>query len=351
MVKQLKVGVIGCGGIAKNVHFPCFQRIKGVEVSCIADASPSSLKEVSRTYGIRKAFSDHRDLLDEDLDFVSICTPNHLHARMCVDAAKAGKNVLVEKPLALSTQEAMEIKRAVENNVKLCVIHNELYNRAMLPVVEMMRNEKLGRILSVHAVKHTSVPNIRPGNWRKFGFLSPAESGGELFEFIHPLYLLDFFGGPAKDIYVIGRRVCESFGDFTDVRAVLAFKSGSIGYLEMLGLAATDLFLVDIHGTGSSVRVDLFNKTYRTYQPHPQLNEVVDSVRDAWSFFKVLIRKDFWHYTYSSHLLLISEFVRSIREDKEPPINVENGIRAVRIAEAIKKQLQAEHTISLCKPK
>lgn len=330
--------MIGCGVIARDAHIPSFQKIEGVEVSCIADTNQKRLERVSRKFNIRKTFSDYRELLEEELDLVSICAPSYLHAQMCVDAARTKKNILVEKPLALSVEEALRVEKAVrESHVKLCVVHNELYNPAMLLVTKMWKRGELGRVLSIQAIKHTSIPDIRPKNWRPFGFSSSAKSGGELFEFIHPIYLLDFFGGDLRDLYVVSGRVCEKFDEITDVRAILTFETGCIGYLEMLGFAATDLFLVNIHGTGLSVSVDLFNNSYRIRRANPQLSELSASIRDAWNLSKTLIRRRWWYWMQGSHLTLISRFVESVREDRDPPVTVGDGARAVRLAEAIKK--------------
>lgn len=333
LTKLIKVGIIGCGAIATQAQIPCFQRIKSTEISCISDVNSMTLRKVSKKYKIPKSFFDYRKLLEEELDLVSICTPGYTHAKLCIDAAKAKKNILVEKPLALSLKQAKDVGKAVRKNcVKLCVVHNYLFSPAIIRITEMYKTGELGKVLSTQAIYHIAVQRAREDYWRD----DESKSGGPLIEYIHPIYLLAHFGEDLKSVHVTSRKVLENFNKISDIRAILTFGNDCIGYLEFLSFTSPELFLFNVYGTGASVRTNIFRNSYRINNPN-QLEEIYHSIEDAKTAFKILAGK----YDWFPHLFLIAKYVKSIKEDKEPPVTVEDGIKAVRIAEAIKEKIEA----------
>ena len=100
MTKRIKIGIIGSGGIAQ-AHAKAYLKMPDVEVVAVADVVPGKAEEFVQRLGLigAKAFENHLDLLELDLDGVSVCTPNVAHHRTSIDALNAGKHVLVEKPL------------------------------------------------------------------------------------------------------------------------------------------------------------------------------------------------------------------------------------------------------------
>lgn len=118
----MKVGIIGTGGIA-NAHVrdgwtPL--KSEGVEVVACADIVPGKAAEFAAKYGIPHAFEDHNKLLAMgDIDAVSVCTYNMAHRQPTMDALRAGKHVLVEKPMATFLVDAVEMVRAAKESGKL----------------------------------------------------------------------------------------------------------------------------------------------------------------------------------------------------------------------------------------
>ncbi|MFN7470218.1 MAG: Gfo/Idh/MocA family protein, partial [Roseiflexaceae bacterium] len=102
MMGNVRIGVIGTGGIARNRHLPCFTKNTDCAVVALADVVPASLAEVGAQFGISGLYTDYREMFaKEKLDGVVICTPNKYHAPASIDALNAGINVLCEKPMAL----------------------------------------------------------------------------------------------------------------------------------------------------------------------------------------------------------------------------------------------------------
>ena len=99
---KLKVGVIGCGSIAQHRHIPEYLWNNQVELVALCDINEERATEIAEKYQVQ-AFTDYKELLKmEELDAVSVCTPNYLHAPISIDALNAGKHVLCEKPMATS---------------------------------------------------------------------------------------------------------------------------------------------------------------------------------------------------------------------------------------------------------
>jgi predicted dehydrogenase len=125
MSKIIKVGIVGSGFVA-DIHAVSYQGfVRDVEV--VAVASPHNAEKFAREHGIPQAFSDYREMLKlPDLDAVDLCVPNDLHCAMTVDAARAGKHVICEKPLCVTLEEADEMIAACKQQGVLLLYAEEL---------------------------------------------------------------------------------------------------------------------------------------------------------------------------------------------------------------------------------
>ena len=111
---KLRVGIIGVGGIGK-LHLKSFAAVPEATLVAIADANPERLAEMAAEFRVPATYTEYRALLDrDDIDAVSVCTPNFLHAPATLAALEAGKHVLCEKPLATSSAEALAMARAAK---------------------------------------------------------------------------------------------------------------------------------------------------------------------------------------------------------------------------------------------
>lgn len=128
-MEKTRVAVIGLGSVAQLVHLPNLVKIKNAEISAVAEVNKSRLNSVADKYEIKKRYSDYAQLLNnEEIDAVIIATPTHFHKQMAIDCLTAGKDVLVEKPLARNSNEGIEILEcAKKNNKKLMVGMNLRY--------------------------------------------------------------------------------------------------------------------------------------------------------------------------------------------------------------------------------
>jgi predicted dehydrogenase len=107
--RKFRVGLIGGGGIAQAVHIPGWKNLPETEIVGVADVSEATARKAATAAGAQQVFTDYRELLKLDLDAVDICTPNKVHTPAALAALNAGKHVLCEKPLAVTTAEVREM--------------------------------------------------------------------------------------------------------------------------------------------------------------------------------------------------------------------------------------------------
>lgn len=340
---MMKVGIIGFGTAAREGHIPSFREL-GLDIIGVADVSKRALK-YAQDEGIN-TFTDYTKLLKEDLDFVSICSPGYLHSKMCIAVAESGANILVEKPLALKIDEALDIKKKIEREgVKICVVHNYKFLEPIRKAKRMQLDEELGRLLSIHTISHHSHLPAH-NSWKQ----DETKAGSMLFEWIHPIYIQQWFGGKPKSVFAVGNRIAENYPFIRDIKALIKFNDCS-GYLEMSQFCSTPLFALNISGTGASVNAKLPVK-FRIRAPATSIEvfeEVFSSLGDVIKLGRMFLgmRNPCMKYTWGSHFMLINEFVQAIEKDVSSPIPIDEGIEAIRLVKAIEDSIHLGREIHL----
>ena len=164
----LGVGIIGCGAIAK-LHIDAFRQIDGVEIKAVSDVIPEVASMTGKSLGV-DFYQDYTELLSrEDIGLVSIYTPSGLHQDAAVAAAKAGKNIIVEKPLEITVERIDHIISACrDNGVKLACILNNRYREGNIFIKKAINEGRFGRIINANAyVRWYRKPEYYTrSNWR-----------------------------------------------------------------------------------------------------------------------------------------------------------------------------------------
>lgn len=112
-MKEIRMGVVGCGSIAEIAHFPSIARCKEAKLVAVCDIDSATAKGAAAKWGAEQWFTDYRKMYEKTkLDAVVIATPNNVHRNQAIAAAQAGIHVVVEKPLAVTNVEAWEIVNA-----------------------------------------------------------------------------------------------------------------------------------------------------------------------------------------------------------------------------------------------
>ena len=125
MDRIVKVGIIGCGGIANGKHMPSLSKIQNVQMVAFCDIVREKAEKAAADYGVEgaKVYTDYKELLkDKEIEVVHVCTPNRSHSFITVDALEAGKHVMCEKPMAKTYAEAKLMLEAAQRTGKKLTI-------------------------------------------------------------------------------------------------------------------------------------------------------------------------------------------------------------------------------------
>lgn len=234
--KKLRVGMIGCGQIAKCLHVPDYAYCPQAEIVALCDLVPAKAKALAERWAPNaKVYTDHKKMLKEaDLDAVTVATPNYLHCQLTIDALNAGCCVNVEKPMACSVAEAQKMIDTAKKCKRLLNVNQS--QRRFAPhrkAKEVLDSGILGKILHVTAMfGHAGPENWSPtGKW--FFKKKEARFGAMADLGVHKADLVR---------YLTGKEVAEISAFFetiekknTDVEdnfvSCLKFADGTVGTL------------------------------------------------------------------------------------------------------------------------
>lgn len=229
MNKELKFAIVGCGRIAQR-HAEHINKTNGAKLVATCDIEEPKSKDLAQKYSA-KAYQQIEDLLkDDDVDIVSICSPNGLHAHHSILSLKAGKHVLCEKPMAISVHDCGEmIKTAEKANKRLFVIKQNRYNPPVDAVKKIIDEGKMGKIFNVQlSCFWNRNEEYYSNSWKGTNDLD----GGTLYtQFSHFVDLLYYLVGDIKETAGFsGNFTHDGVIEFEDTGVVaLKFHNGAIG--------------------------------------------------------------------------------------------------------------------------
>lgn len=190
---KLKVGIIGCGNIAR-VHLKYIKKYIEKENIVLCDKDELRLDDFSKKVGIENKYKDLKDMVQEfHPDIIHVLTPPTTHKDIAVKCLEDGCHVLIEKPMCISTEEADEIiKIAREKNLMVCVNHMRLYDPLIIKVKEILNSGKIGEIVNISACySHDFLKRTNTDAASRWMNDLP---GGVFFDVLpHPLCLLEEF--------------------------------------------------------------------------------------------------------------------------------------------------------------
>lgn len=164
-MKKLRIGIIGCGGIANNKHLPALKTQDELcELVAFCDIKEERAQKAAHEYGTEEAkvYTDYNELLkDTSIDLVHVCTPNVSHAPITIAAFKAGKHVLCEKPMAHNTEAAKQMMDAwKESGKKFTIGYQNRFRQEVTALHSACEADELGDIYfaKAHALRRKAVP-------------------------------------------------------------------------------------------------------------------------------------------------------------------------------------------------
>lgn len=253
---MLRVGIVGCGGIAERRHGPVLASLNDrVKIGALADLAQERTELMGGKLGVASEhlYSDWEKMFaQEELDLVHICTPHHLHEPQAVAAMKAGAHVFLEKPIATSLEEVDRmIAVAEQTGCKLTVGHNQLFSSVHRVTMEQIRAGVIGEVFLVRSEGFSSSHVVGRGINQQWRTQTKTGGGGPLIDNgYHQVYnAIDYIGSPAVRVYArIGRHVHDiqvedtalvliehASGATTSLQVGWSALAGAVGVNEVLG--------------------------------------------------------------------------------------------------------------------
>ncbi|MEQ6389197.1 Gfo/Idh/MocA family oxidoreductase [Bacillaceae bacterium S4-13-58] len=206
MKEKLRFGIVGCGGIAQNKHFPSLSAIDEVELYGFSDHVNERAEDAKTKYGSQdaKVFSTFQEMIDDSsIDVIHVCTSNDSHADLTIRALESGKHVMCEKPMAITTAEARRMKKAAEKtNKKLTIGYNNRFRKDSMYLKKLCDQNIFGDIYfaKAHALRRMGVPT-----WGDF-LNKDRQGGGPLIDIgTHALDLTLWLMNNYKPKVVLGQ--------------------------------------------------------------------------------------------------------------------------------------------------
>jgi len=271
--KEVKIGIIGAGKIAERLHLPGYKETKKAKVVAICDIKLNKANRLAKMFKIPSVYKDYKKMIKEaGIDAVSVCTPNYLHASMTIFAAKNKKNVLVEKPMALSVKEMKAMINACKKNrVKLMVEQTQRFDPAHEVFKKVIESKKLGRIIAVRGKLGHSGPEFWSDDSPWF-FERKKSGGGVTMDVgIHILDLIRHVTG--KDVKAVAATMAnlvkKKIKLEDNVEATLKFTDGTIGVFETSWSTSPYEVVVQVYGEKGKaiVKQDAPRVIYWTVNP------------------------------------------------------------------------------------
>lgn len=336
----MKVGIIGGGGIAIR-HIAGYRKVDDVESITLADVNPNfaAKGELDATPNAR-AVIDHREILDDgEIEVVSICLPHDLHEPFAVEALRAGKHVITEKPIALNVEQADHMIAVAEQaNRRLFVIMNLVFTPYYLRARELLRSGELGRpFMSVFHIEGNEFAIMNdPNHWK--GTPERAGGGAMMDTGYHAVYmLLDMFGLPEKISARTRRLVVEPVNKMDDnTVATLEFPGGVMG---------TVIVSYSITSKPWSER----RHVYCTDGSIEMSDETVEPLK-IWRDSQVVERQDWPHHEHPHVYSIgacIAHYLECITTGDEPMVNAHHARDTLATLEAVYQSSNMGQTVHL----
>ena len=339
-IKEYGFAIIGCGFIGEK-HARVLSELEGAKIVAFCDNVKDRAVEFSKRYGGKPYTNFSKLMKNNDVDIINLCTPSGMHAQQTIEAAKAGKHVVTEKPMALTLKGADKmIEECKTNNVRLFVIKQNRYNPPIKKLKGAIDKGRFGNIFLANTTVRWSRSQeyYDKDSWRG---THRMDGGVIMNQASHHIDLLRWLIGPVESVFAkIGTLAHDIEVDDTAI-VVLRFKNGALGTIE----ATTGIFpknlegSVSVFGTKGSAKVggscvnDMGVWDFKDFENEDD---------DIMKFCK--IPTDVFAY---SHREVFKNIIGAIKTDKDPLISGLEGRKTLELILAIYKSARPGKEVRL----
>jgi predicted dehydrogenase len=235
VASRWKAAVMGCGSIAQALHLPGYLKTPNLDLVAACDPVAPRRKEAEAMAPGIRTYRDHREMLEaEELDIVSVASPNAFHAPQAIDSLNAGCHVILEKPAALSLAEIKKIKAAIKKNKRLLAVgFSHRFYSGNRKIHKLMQKGAIGEPFMIRMrLAHTGpYPGWAKDKW----FYDPKlAGGGALLDMgIHVIDQAQWLIGPIKSVQAQVATLRKKIKVEDNVVMIMEFANGkTLGYLE-----------------------------------------------------------------------------------------------------------------------
>ncbi|MGA2976803.1 MAG: Gfo/Idh/MocA family oxidoreductase [Spirochaetia bacterium] len=336
MEKIMKVGIIGTGIMGRR-HAEVYSTLEGVELAAIADPCKEKLEEVGKAFGVAGKYSDYHDLLaSKEIDAVSICTPDHLHREPAIDSAEAKKDILLEKPIATSIEDAEAILASVKKNkVKLMVGFSARFMKPFDHVKAKILEGDIGEPLCARLEWYNRSDSYTRADLTD-GVYPPKRDSILTFLGSHPIDLLIWYFGAVERVYceadtfTWGR---DQGGPFDSAIITLRFKSGAMALVQTLWSTGGTPFRVrlelELLGRNGMIQCSSLDESFKIYSTSKG--------------YELPISYD-WRTGVTKEL---KYFIECIRQKNDPMITGEMALETLKVTLAADRSARENRAIAV----
>ena len=347
MAKEYGFAVIGLG-IGMH-HCAAIEQAKGARLAAVCDHDPERLAEAMKKHGCH-GYSDWKDLLaDPGIDCVNITVESGKHAEFGVSAAKAGKHIIVEKPVDISPSRVKRLRDAVTKaGVKAACVFQSRMDPLNIALKKAIDKGRLGKLIGVHghlpwyrAQEYYEGPH---GAWKGTWEL---DGGGSLMnQGVHTVDLLQWLAGPVEEVAGFCGVHAHDIETEDQTVAVLRFANGALGTLLTTTCAepGQDSRIYVYGDKGSFSRLGDQLEFYEAGPPKERKRLLERFGAPAQG---AAVSSDPMAVPHDGHRLIVEDMARALRNDREPAITLEAGTHAVEIACAIYKANKTGRTVKI----
>jgi predicted dehydrogenase len=338
-MKKLKVGVVGCGLISKLRHIPAYKRLKDLDVMAVCDLNEELAKDTAKKFEIPNFYTDvSKMFFEEELDIVDICVPPQIHAAIAIKAMESGAHVIMEKPMATKVSDCKEmIKVSKNNNVKLSVVHNDLFHSPFIQAKELVSNGEIGEFrgmkIFLSTPKHYMI-DLKDHWYHKLPGGVIGETGP------HISYMSLEFLDNIQNVEVFAKSFLKySWAPYDDFRIEI---EGENGFSSVYLAYTTDYWAarVDIIGTKAMLQIDL-NSMLIIKHDLSELSYISIAKQTLGSLGQILgntLSKTANVISGRQRIgteIVVEKFAESILNGTPLPVTAEEGLETTRLMEMI----------------
>ncbi|MBW7863976.1 MAG: Gfo/Idh/MocA family oxidoreductase [Candidatus Hydrogenedens sp.] len=342
-------GIIGCGNIGP-VHAAAIAAVSQAKLVAVSDIVEATAQKLGGQYGA-EVHTDYRKMLErKDIQAVCLCVPSGLRVEIAEACAAAGKNILSEKPLEVSTKRIDRIIAATDKaGVRLGCIFQSRFAEGSLLVKKAIEQGRFGKLVlgDAYIKWYRSPEYYASGAWRG---TKKLDGGGALMnQGIHQIDLLQWFMGPVAAVTAKTTRALHAGLEVEDLAtAMLEFKSGAFGVIE----GSTAVWpghpaRVEVHGTEGSVYTEDGAIKFWQFKKRLASDAKIEAGLSRESELGTGAGDPLSGLKTEGHRRQIMDFAQAIQKGRAPLIDGREGRNAVALIEAIYKSAATGKTVKL----